>query len=128
MNNKIHDIGIARQIGTYSDAVEVPANARWLITAGTPGLAANGSLPSDITGQAEIAWGHIVAILKKANMEVGDIVKITQYLMHETDISAYAKVRSKFLGDARPASMLLIIPALVRPEFLLEIEVQAAKV
>jgi 2-iminobutanoate/2-iminopropanoate deaminase len=127
MNNKIHDIGIARQIGTYSDAVEVPANARWLITAGTPGLAANGSLPSDITGQAEIAWGHIVAILKKANMEVGDIVKITQYLMHETDISAYAKVRSKFLGDARPASMLLIIPALVRPEFLLEIEVQAAK-
>jgi hypothetical protein len=27
----------------------------------------------------------------------------------------------------RPASMLLVVPALVRPEFLLEIEVQAAK-
>jgi enamine deaminase RidA (YjgF/YER057c/UK114 family) len=127
MNNKIHDIGIARQIGTYSDAIEAPANARWLITAGTPGLAANGSLPPDITGQAEIAWGHIVAILEKASMEVGDIVKVTQYLLHEADIPTYAKVRSKFLGDARPASMLLVIPALVRPEFLLEIEVQAAK-
>jgi 2-iminobutanoate/2-iminopropanoate deaminase len=127
MTNKIHDIGVARQIGTYSDAVEAPANSRWLITAGTPGLASNGTLPADITGQAEIAWSNIVAILEKAGMAVGDIVKVTQYLLHATDIPAYAKVRAKFLGEARPASMLLIVPALVRPEFLLEIEVQAAK-
>ena len=127
MTNKIHDIGVARQIGTYSDAVEAPANSRWLITAGTPGLASNGTLPADITGQAEIAWSNIVAILEKAGMAVGDIVKVTQYLLHATDIPAYAKVRAKFLGEARPASMLLIVPALVRPEFLLEVEVQAAK-
>jgi enamine deaminase RidA (YjgF/YER057c/UK114 family) len=127
MTNLIHDIGVARQIGTYSDAVEAPANSRWLITAGTPGLASNGTLPADITGQAEIAWSNIVAILEKAGMAVGDIVKVTQYLLHATDIPAYAKVRAKFLGEARPASMLLIVPALVRPEFLLEIEVQAAK-
>ena len=38
MANTIHNIGIAAQIGTYSDAVEAPANARWLFTAGTPGL------------------------------------------------------------------------------------------
>jgi hypothetical protein len=47
MVNSIHDIGIARQIGTYSDAVEAPANARWLITAGTPGLDASGKVPPD---------------------------------------------------------------------------------
>src|ERR1700720_4058152 len=66
MNNKIHDIGIARQIGTYSDAVEVPANARWLITAGTPGLDAEGKVPSDFGAQAELAWSHIVAMLERA--------------------------------------------------------------
>ena len=44
----IHDIGIARQIGTYSDAIEVPANARWLFTSGTPGLTEDGTLPTDI--------------------------------------------------------------------------------
>ena len=87
----------------------------------------DGTLPADITGQAEIAWSHIVAILDKAGMEVGDIVKVTQYLLHAADIPAYAKVRAKFLRNARPASMLLIVPALVRPEFLLEIEVHAAK-
>src|SRR2546426_12632143 len=35
MANRYQDIGVARQIGSYSDAVEVPPNARWLVTAGT---------------------------------------------------------------------------------------------
>lgn len=122
-----HDIGVAKQIGSYSDAVEVQPNARWLFTAGTPGLALDGSLPSDITGQAELAWTHIVAMLARSGMTVKDLVKVTHYLLRASDIPAYVKVRSRFLGDARPASMLLIIPELVRPEFLLEVEAYAAK-
>jgi hypothetical protein len=30
MTIRFHDIGIARQISAYSDAVEAPANGRWL--------------------------------------------------------------------------------------------------
>ena len=127
MTNRIHDVGVARQIGTYSDAVEVPPNARWLFTAGTPGLALDGTLPKDITGQAEQAWAHIVAMLDSADMGVNDLVKVTHYLLRASDIPAYVKVRSRFLGEARPASMLLVVPELVRPEFLLEIEACAAR-
>jgi len=127
MTNAIHDIGIARQIGTYSDAVEVPAKARWLFTAGTPGLAEDGTLPGDITAQAELAWQHIDHMLRKAGMTVNDIVKLTQYLVSAADIPAYAAVRARMLAGARPASMLLVVPALVRPGFLLEVEVIAAK-
>src|SRR5262245_63057697 len=82
MVNRIHDIGIARQIGTYSDAVEAPANARWLLTAGTPGLDASGKVPPDVGAQAELAWRHIVAVLERADMSVHDLVKVTQYLLH----------------------------------------------
>ena len=127
MANRIHDIGVAPQIGTYSDAVEVPPNARWLCTAATPGLAPDGSIAPDITSQAEAAWGHIVTMLEKADMTIADVVKITQYLVRAEDIPAYAKVRARALGAARPASTLLVVPALVRPEFLLEVEVLAAK-
>jgi len=122
----IHDIGVARRIGTYSDAIEVAPNRRWLVTSGTPGMTADATVPGDITAQAEVAWTHIVTMLGRAGMDVGDLVKITQYLLRASDISAYAKVRAQFLGDARPASMLLIVPALVRPEFLVEIEACAA--
>jgi 2-iminobutanoate/2-iminopropanoate deaminase len=127
MANKLQDIGIARQIGAYSDAVEVPPNARWLFTAGTPGLALDGSLPNDITGQAELAWTHVMTMLQRASMTVKDLVKVTHYLLHASDIPAYVKVRARFLGDARPASMLLVVPQLVRPGFLLEIEAYAAR-
>jgi 2-iminobutanoate/2-iminopropanoate deaminase len=122
-----HDIGVASQIGSYSDGVEVPPGQRWLYTAGTPGLALDGALPADVAGPAEIAWKHIVSLLERADMTVHDLAKVTQYLLNAGDIRPYAAVRSRFLGTARPASMLLIVPALVRPEFLLEIEVVAAK-
>ncbi len=127
MRHAVHDITIAKQIGAYSDAVEVAPGLRWLFTSGTPGLERSGKLPSDVAGQAEIAWTHIVALLASAGMDVRDLVKVSHYLLHAEDIPAYVKVRARFLGDARPASMLLLTPALVRPEFLLEIEAVAAK-
>ena len=126
--NRMIDVGVARQIGKYSDAIEVAPNARWLYTAGTPGLALDGTLPQDITGQAELAWTHIINMLADANMSVQDLVKVTHSLVRASDIADYVKVRSRFLGDARPASMLVIVPQLVKPEFLLEIEAIAAKV
>ena len=127
MAHTIHNIGIAAQIGAYSDAVETGSNLRWLLTSGTPGLQMNGDLPSDIVGQTELAWKHILRMLARAEMTVADVVKVTQYLTRPEDIPAYSKVRARFLGEARPASMLLVIPQLVRPEFLVEVEIIAAK-
>jgi len=127
MSHKTHDIGIAKQIGRYSDAVEVGPNQRWLFTSGTPGLSAAGEVPKDMTGQAELAWEHILRMLTQADMTVSDIVTVTQYLTRAEDIPAYAKVRTRFLGELRPAFMLLVIPQLVWPEFLLEVQVTAAK-
>jgi enamine deaminase RidA (YjgF/YER057c/UK114 family) len=125
--NTQHDIGIAAHIGTYSDAVEIPQNAKWLITAGTPGLAANGELPDGIAAQANLAWQHITTLLQRAGMGIPDIVKVTQYLLHESDIAEYVRVRKHYLQDARPASMLLVVPALVKPGILVEVEVIAAR-
>lgn len=122
-----HPIGVASQIGKYGDAIEVPPGARWLMTSGTPGLALDGTVPEGIAAQSELAWAHIVTMLNRAGMAISDIVKVTQFLTQETDIAAYAQVRSRFLGEARPASMLMVIPALVRPGFLVEVEIVAAK-
>jgi enamine deaminase RidA (YjgF/YER057c/UK114 family) len=110
-----------------SDAVETPRGARWLFTAGTPGLAIAGTLPDGIAAQADLAWQHIMSLLARADMGVDDIVKVTQYLVHESDIADYARIRSRYLQDARPASMLLVVPALVRPGILVEIEIVAAR-
>ena len=74
MPHIIHNIGVAGQIGDYSDAVEAAPNLRWLMTSGTPGLSTTGDLPKDISGQAELAWGHVVRMLERAGMSVADLV------------------------------------------------------
>jgi len=120
----IHDIGVASQIGKYSDAVEA-APGRMLFLSGTPGLGPNGQLPSSFAEQADLAWKNVFALLQKANMGPEHLVKVSQYLLRAEDISAYGPIRSKWLGDHRPASMLVVIPGLVWPNLLIEIEAYA---
>ena len=127
MSHTIHDIGVARQIGRYSDAIEAAPDLRWLMTSGTPGFTDGSAVPADITGQSELAWDNVLSVLSKADMTVHDIVKVTQYLTRAEDIKAYAQVRNRVLGEARPASMLLVVPQLVWPNLLVEVEIVAAK-
>ena len=125
--NRLLNIGVAHKIGTYSDGAEVPAGARLVFTSGTPGMLPDGSYPQGVTAQAEQAWKNLLAILAEAGMGVRDLVKVTHYLVRQEDIKDYVAVRARYLGDARPASMLLVVPGLVKPEILVEIEAYAAK-
>ncbi|HZP86838.1 MAG TPA: RidA family protein [Burkholderiales bacterium] len=125
--NKALDVGVAGRIGTYSDAIEVSPGSRWLITSGTPGLNEHGKLPEDFAGQATQAWENVLRVLRAADMGVEDIVKITQYLTRPTDLEVYRPIRSKYLGNARPASMLSFVSELVWPNMYFELEVVAAK-
>ncbi len=125
--NTPHDIGVAAHIGAYSDAVEVPPGSRWLALSGTPGLDAAGAMPEGFEEQATLAWSNVCAALAKAGFEVGDLVKITQFLTDADDIAAHGAIRARFLGDARPASMLLVVPALVWPGMRIEVEAWAAR-
>jgi 2-iminobutanoate/2-iminopropanoate deaminase len=119
--------GVAQRIGKYSDGVLAQPDLRWVFTSGTPGLKPDGTCPEGISEQAEWAWRNVLAILEQGGMGVQDLVKVTHYLTRAEDIPAYVAVRARFLGDARPASMLLIVPALVRPELVVEVEAYAAR-
>ena len=125
--NRMLNIGVAHKIGTYSDGVAVPADAKWVFISGTPGMLPDGTYPKGISAQAEQAWKNVFAILAEAGMGVKDLVKVTHYLVREEDIKDYVVVRARNLGDARPASMLLVVPGLVKPEILVEIEAYAAR-
>ena len=126
--NRLIDAGIARHIGTYSDAVEVTAGKRLVYVSGTPGIDhKSGELPKSFEAQADLAWQNIIKILEEAQMTVADIVKLTQHLIRADDLPAYREIRSRYLGQCAPASMLTILPALVWPDMLIELEVVASQ-
>lgn len=118
---------VAAPNGAYSHAIEVPPNSRWLFVAGQIPIRPDGSIPGTIEEQTEVVWQNILAVLADAGMEVGDIVKITSLLTRHENFARFAQIRAKFLGAHRPASTSVIITALAKPEFLVEVEAVAAR-
>jgi 2-iminobutanoate/2-iminopropanoate deaminase len=127
MSHTIHNVGAAKHIGKYSDAIETESGLRWLFTSGTPGVADDGKIPPGIEAQSRLAWGYILAALEKAEMTTADLVKVTTSLTSAEDIPGYVKVRGEFLGEVRPAFMLQIVTQLIKPEVLVEVEIVAAR-
>ncbi len=118
---------VAAPTGPFSHGVETPANARGLHISGQVGVAPDGTVPAEFEAQAEQCWRNIRAVLAAAGMGVENLVKCTHFLTRAADVAAYGKVRARELGEARPASTLLVISALARPGLLVEVEAVAAK-
>ncbi len=118
---------VAPPFGPYSHAVEVPGGSRLLYISGEVGVRRDGTVPESIEAQAECVWENLVAILDDAGMTVADLVKITTYLVRPQDVAAAGAARAKYFGHARPGSATIIVQALVKPEWLIEIEAVAAK-
>jgi 2-iminobutanoate/2-iminopropanoate deaminase len=127
MNRSRNPASVAPPVGKYSHSVEVPPNARWLYISGQVGVAPDGTTPPGIGEQVENCWRNILAILADGGMAVGDLVKVSVFLTRESDIAAYREARDRVIGDARPASTLLVISRLASPALLVEVEAVAAK-
>ena len=108
--------------------VEVPAGARLLFTNGQVGTKPDGSTPEATADQAEIVFGRLTAVLQRANMTLGDIVRFTVYLTDRADVKTFVEVRDSLMGDHKPGATLLVVRGLARPELKIEIEAVAAKV
>lgn len=111
----------------YSHGVVIPPNARVLHTAGQIGVRPDGSVPASIEEQAEQVWQNLVAILRGAGMDIGDIVKLTAFVVGDENYPAYAAARVRHLGDHKPAATAFCVPRLLKPEWLLEVELIAAR-
>ena len=118
---------IAPPLGHYAHAVEIPTNSKITFTAGQVGIDPDGNVPADFTSQAENAWNNCIKILEANSMRMKDVVKITHFITDSANLPAYNEVRTKFLGKDKPASTLLIVAGLARPDLLIEVEMVAAK-
>jgi len=129
MTLKVHNPTTIAQplLPSYSNGIEVPRNARWLYSAGMVGIDKDAKPMVGMAAQAEAIWVSLIEILKSADMSVNDIVKMVAYVVHGQDMRAYGGIRTKYLGSHRPASTMITVPALLSPDFLIEVEIVAAK-
>jgi 2-iminobutanoate/2-iminopropanoate deaminase len=105
----------------YSHAVRA---GKLLYIAGQTAVDESGSIigEGDFWAQAEQVYTNLKNVIEEAGGSLSDVMKVTNFV---TDISQYPvlfEVRRKFFSGEMPASTLVQIKSLARPEFMVEIE------
>ena len=127
-----------------SAAVTVPAGFDTVYVSGALPTVANKDAPKgsveaygDMAAQAESALTNIKASLAKLGLGMGDVVKMTVFMVadptkeNKLDFAGLMAGYTKFFGNAeqpnKPARSAVQVAALVAPGALVEIEVIAVK-
>ncbi|MGV8938155.1 MAG: RidA family protein [Allorhizobium sp.] len=119
---------VRKPFGHYNHGLVVPPGASLLVTSGQLGIAPDDSVPADVTGQAELCFAAVGAILKEAGMSYADVIRISGFVTRREDFIPYMAVRDRFTLEPKPVSTLIIVGGFTRADFLVEVEVTAAKV
>lgn len=120
--------GVAPPVARYSQLSIVPADAEFLFLAGQLGVDREGKLPPTPEEQLRQALANVKAILESAGGRVEDVVKVNFWVVRPIDRAAFRDAWVAFVGDAPPPPTTLVyVTALARPEYLVELDVTAAR-
>ncbi len=118
----------------YAHGVHVPAGYELIVTSGVVPTRRDGTVPTNIGEQAVVIWQNILAILSEGRMNAQDIISVTTYVVYSTEADEMTKrlalvmgARDAALNRHLAASTLVTVPALAKPEWLMEISVLAAR-
>ncbi|HJU48130.1 MAG TPA: RidA family protein [Gaiellaceae bacterium] len=113
--------GQAEPISHFTDAVEA---AGLLFVSGIVPVDEQRELVGgdDVVAQSRQVFANMRDVLAAAGCGFGDVVKVTVYLTDVGDRAAVNPVRQEVFGEARPASTLVEVSALVIPGAKIEVD------
>ena len=113
----------------YAHGVAVPDGARWVVTSGQLGIGLDGAVPEGALAQARLCFANCAAILAEGGMGPADVVRINAFVTDRGHMAGYMAARDAWLAEVArlPASTLVIVAGFTREEFVVEVEVTAAR-
>jgi reactive intermediate/imine deaminase len=108
----------------YTHIVEVTGPSKTVYIAGQIAFDKDGTLvgAGDMKAQAEQVFKNLQAALDAAGAKFSDVVKMNTYITDMDKAPAVREVRARYFGETTPASTLVQVVHLARPELMLEIE------
>jgi enamine deaminase RidA (YjgF/YER057c/UK114 family) len=113
----------AAQARAYSQAV-VTEGGRIVWLAGQVATAdtAGRSLTGDFDGQVREVFARLGQTLTEAGGALGDMVTMTVFITDARLGDRFTQLRKEIFGDNFPASALISVAGLARPELLVEVQ------
>ena len=107
----------------YSRAVRVGDH---VAVAGTTTLGPDGvEHPGDCYRQTKVVLQYIEDALQRAGTSLNDVVRTRAFLTDISRADDYGRAHGEVFGDIRPAATLVEVSALVHPDLVVEVEVDA---
>jgi len=123
-HNNPEDLG-PPPAGVYSHAV--CSSGRQLFISGQLPRDQAGKLvgADDIAAQYRQAWGNMLTVLRASGLGPEHLVKITMFVVGESNLAGIRTVRQEFLLPNLPAMTMVFVSALAQAGALIEIEATA---
>lgn len=96
-----------------------------VVVAGTAPVWPDGSCDPDPEVQAARCLEIIAQALAEAGASAADVVRTRMFLTDAADGDAVGRAHGKVFADIRPAATMVVVSALLRPEWKIEIEAEA---
>jgi len=119
--------GVNNPQGRFSHVGEIGPNARLFHLAGQTGARPDGTVSQDFGEQARQVYRNLTTVLAGCGMDWQNVAKVTVFLTNPDDIPVWRDAQKEAFGAVVPASTLLIVSRLARPEYRIEVEAVAAK-
>jgi len=104
----------------------VVRDGRHVFVAGTCAVMPdNADPPRDAYGQARRCFEIILAALAEAEAGPEHVVRTRMFLVNAEDWEGVGRAHAEIFGDVRPASSMVVVPAILDPRWLVEIEADA---
>ena len=97
-----------------------------IMVSGTAPVEPDGSsTPGDAAAQARRCFAIILAAIDELGGSAADVVRTRMFITDPADADAVGAVHGELFRDVRPASTMVVVAALLRPERRIEIEAEA---
>jgi enamine deaminase RidA (YjgF/YER057c/UK114 family) len=108
----------------YTHVVVPSPGGRLVFIAGQVSADKSGAVvgKGDFRAQAKQVFDNLKLAVEAAGGGITDIAKINIYVTHMSQINTIREVRQQYFKDNPPASTLVQVVNLARPEYMLEIE------
>ncbi len=107
----------------FSRAVRV--GNRILVSGTAPVEPDGSSTPGDAAAQARRCFAIILRAIGELGGSAADVVRTRMYIVDPADADAVGAVHGEVFGGVGPASTMVVVAALLRPEWRIEIEAEA---